>query len=236
MKNIILKSKKDPLGFLTRALYKTTIGRLKYGSGADYDAARYWRDRFSKYHLSLQGAGDEGLSEEDNWRMYGQARDVFTKLCQQENINFQLANVLEIGCGTGFYTQLLYDLAVNSYLGVDITDVLFTDLKNKFPDFTFIKKDVTVDKLEGQFNLIVMIDVIEHIVEKTKLSFALENIRNCLSNDGRFIVAPVASESKKHLFYVHSWSLADLKPNFTEYSFRELVPFRNDYILVIKKQ
>lgn len=235
MKEIILKSSKDPLGFLWRVLYKTIIGRLKYGHSHGYDAAKYWNDRFNKYGFALKGAGDEGLSETDNQQVYTQAATVFTALCHQESLNFPAANVLEIGCGTGFYTQLLSDLGVKSYAGVDITDILFPQLRKRFPQFTFIKKDVTTDRLEGQFDLIVMIDVIEHIVEETKLSFALENIRNCLASDSLFIIAPITEVSKKHLFYVHSWCLEDIKPKFAGCDFRELVPFRSGFILVIKK-
>jgi hypothetical protein len=80
-----------------------------------------------------------------------------------------------------------------------------------------------------------MIDVIEHIVNKSKLIFALDNIRQCLAADGLFMVAPVTTVSKKHLFYVHSWSIEDIRPQFDGCQIREPAPFRNDTILVVKK-
>lgn len=175
---------------------------IKYGAGNDYDAAKYWHDRFSKYGLSLKGAGNEGISEEENEKIYAEAAKVFTDLCRKEDIDFHNVSVLEIGCGTGFYTQLLHDLGVKSYTGVDITDVLFPKLRKKFPRFKFIKKDVTSDKLEGKYDLIIMIDVIEHIVKESKLSFAMENVKNCLSHNGVFIVTPIMKVSKKQLFYL----------------------------------
>lgn len=231
--DVFSKFKKDPLGFIRRALYKTLIGPLKYGKKNNYDAARYWHDRFSRYGFSYKGAGDEGSSEEENRERYAKAAKVFTDLCQRECVDFQNANasVLEIGCGTGFYTQLFHNLGVNNYVGVDITDVLFPDLKKQFPQFRFIRKDITSDKIDGKFDLIVMIDVIEHIVNEDKLSFAMENVKNCLSNNGIFIVAPLMEVSKKHLFYFRSWSLEDIKQRFSGYIFRELV----SSILVIRK-
>ena len=231
----ISRFKKDPLGFVKRALYKILIGPIKYGRGNDYDAHRYWRDRFSKYGLSLRGAGDDGLSEEENEKMYVKAAEVFTDLCQRESVDFQSVRVLEIGCGTGFYTQLLCDLGVKSYVGVDITDVLFPELRKKFPQFKFVRKDIASDKIEGKFNLIVMIDVIEHIVKESKLSFAMENVKKCLLDNGVFIVSPIMDVSRRHLFYVRSWSLEDIKRRFPGHIFRELVPFRNNHILIIRK-
>lgn len=200
LKDILSRFKKDPLDFIRRALYKTIIGPLKYGEGNDYDAARYWRDRFSKYGQSLSGAGDEGQSEEENEKMYAEAAKVFTDLCRKEGVDFQSVSILEIGCGTGFYTQLLHNLGVKSYVGVDITDVLFPELRKKFPQFRFVRKDITSDKIEDMFDLIVMIDVIEHIVKESKLSFAMENVKNCLLANGNFIVSPIMDLSKRHLF------------------------------------
>ena len=235
LKYILSRLKKDPLDFIRRSLYKTIIESLKYGKGNDYDAARYWHDRFSKYGLSLKGAGVEGLSEEENRKMYAEAAKVFTDLCRKENVDFQSVNVLEIGPGTGFYAQILHDLGVKSYIGIDITDILFPELRKNFSQFRFTKKDITTEKIKGKFDLIIMINVIEHIVKESKLSLAMDNIKNCLSDNGIFIVSSIKNVSKRHIFYFRSWSLQDIKQRFHGYIFSEPVPFRTDHILVIKK-
>jgi len=235
LRYIVSRFKKDPLGLMRRALDETIIGPLKYGEGNDYDAARYWHDRFSKYGLSLNGAGNAGLSEEENEKMYAEAAKVFIDLCRREGVDFQSVSVLEIGCGTGFYTQVFHNLGVKSYVGVDITDVLFSELGKKFPQFRFIRKDITSDKVEGKFDLIVMIDVIEHIVNESKFSLAMENVKNCLLANGIFVVSPIMDVSKRHLFYIRSWSLEDIKQRFSGYIFGELVPFRHNHILIVKK-
>lgn len=150
MNKNVLKKKfsfiKDPFGFVIKGLYKITIGKIKYGKGEDYDAARYWHDRFSKYGFSLKGAGNEGLSEEENKKMYMEAAKIFMSLCQKEEVNFKNANILEIGVGTGFYTQLFYNCGAIRYTGIDITDVLFPTLRRMFRNFNFIKKDITKKK------------------------------------------------------------------------------------------
>lgn len=234
MKSIFSKVKTAPLGFIKRGLYKTIVGPIVYGQGDDYDAGKYWSERFSKYGQSLQGVGNEGISEKENERAYAEAAKIFLGVCRREHIDFQNARVLEIGCGSGFYTQILYDLGVKKYLGVDITDVLFPELQNKFPQFEFSRKDITSDKIEGDFDLIVMIDVIEHIVKCSKFTAAMNNVKSCLAPSGVFVVAPLVEVERKELFYVNFWGVDNLKPEFNGYDFGGLVPFRNGYILTVR--
>ncbi len=225
---------RDPFGFITRGLYKTLIGPLRYGGRDGYDAARYWRDRFVKHGLSLKAVGDEGLSHAENARAYAQAGNVFADVCRKEAIDFKGARVLEIGCGAGFYTQLLHGYGVKSYVGVDVTDVFFPELRSRFPEFEFVRKDITADQIEGTFDLVIMIDVIEHIVTDSKFAGAMQRVKNCLANDGVFIVSPMVEGSQKRLFYQRFWSLGDVKPRFPGYVFRDLTPFREAQMLAIR--
>ncbi|MCZ7654263.1 MAG: hypothetical protein M5R42_08190 [Rhodocyclaceae bacterium] len=39
---------RDPVGVLVRAWVKLLIAPRRYADGGDYDAARYWEDRFRK--------------------------------------------------------------------------------------------------------------------------------------------------------------------------------------------
>ncbi len=226
---------KNPVGFIKRAVYKTLIGPLKYRRGNDYNAPQFWYDRFSRYRLDIKGAGDEGLSDEENKRMYEEGGRVFTDLCQKEGFDFSRIKVLEIGCGSGFYTDIFRKLGVKDYTGLDITDVLFPDLTKRYPLFKFIKRDITSDRVDGEFDLVVMIDVIQHIVTEERLSYAMDNVKRCLAPKGVFMVAPVRNVSRKHLFYVRSWSLDDMKKRFPGYTFDELIPFRSGYMLIVRK-
>jgi len=235
MNDLFLKLRRDPIGFLRRALYKILIAPLKYRRKGGYDAARYWRDRFSRHGTSLKGVGDEGLSEQENQEMYENAATAFLDLCRRENIDFATARVLEIGCGNGFYTQLLREQGVKRYLGVDITDVFFPDLAKRFPSFQFIRRDITADPIAGEFDLILMIDVIEHIVGEEKLDFAMTNVQRCLAGNGRFLVAPVASQGKRSLFYVRFWSAQDIRRRLPGCLFGEPIPFRYSHLLVASK-
>jgi len=235
LQTAITKLKDDPIGFFRRVFYKTLVAPLKYRTKDGYDAARYWSDRFARHGTSLKGVGDEGLSEQTNLAMYEKASAAFLGLCKQEGIDIASARVLEIGCGNGFYTELLQQQGASDYLGLDITDTLFPILAARFPGFQFTRRDITVDEVYGEFDLILMIDVIEHIVSEGKLNFAMRNVQRCLADNGRFMVAPVATQGHHSLFYVRFWTVEDIKKRFSGCLFGEPMPFRDDSLLIAKK-
>ena len=226
---------RNPLVFAKNAINKLIIGPLKYGKGDDYNASGYWHDRFSRYGTSTKGVGVEGLSEKKNQEMYQEAATVVKSICQQQNINSSSARVLDIGCGNGFYTNLMSDLGVKDYTGLDITDVLFPDLSKNYPQYKFIKRDISFDKMEGNFDIILFIDVIEHIVKDSKLTMAMNNVKDCLTDDGVVLLAPIMKEGKRHLFYVRFWSLEEIKSRFPGYDFTGPSLFRGSGIVAIKK-
>lgn len=226
----------DSIGLVRRGAYKLLVGPLRYGRGADYDAARYWSDRFERNRFALRGPGHEGMSEKDNERMYAEAGAVFKELCRQLGIGGSDQDVLEIGCGTGFFTAALRELGVETYLGIDITAVLFDELRRRHPAFRFERCDVTVEELNKEdHDLVVMIDVIEHIVTEAKFRFAMDSIRDTLRPGGRLIISPIEPRSRKRLFYIRSWSLDDVTSHFPGWTRETLVPFRNAQLVVLHR-
>lgn len=235
MNDIFKKLREDPIGLMRRGLYKTLIAPLRYRSRDGYDAARYWHDRFILHGAAMRAVGDEGLSEQENLRDYAQAGDDFINLCQRENIDLACSRVLEIGCGNGFYTKLLWQQGVRDYVGIDITDVLFTQLQPRFPGFRFLRQDVTSEKIIGKFDLVLMIDVIEHIVSEEKLSLALDNVQTCLAVNGLFLVSPVFEKRHRTLFYVWFWAEKDIRQRLTACASIKAEPFRNSRMLIARK-
>jgi len=237
MNAILSKFIDNPINFTKLVFLKLVIGPLRYGGKNDYKAQDYWRNRFLKYNLKINAVGNEGLSEEKNYQEREKALKIFSEICQKENIHLEKIQILEIGCGNGFYTQFLSDSGTENYTGADITDVLFSQLKIKFPHYTFIKNDISMDTLEGKFDLIVTMDVIQHIVNDNKFKFAINNIKSGLTENGVFIVAPITNISKKYLFYVRRWSFADIDQYFPEQNYlTKRIPFRGDeQLLLIRK-
>jgi SAM-dependent methyltransferase len=212
------------------------IQRRKYARPGGYDAERYWRDRLVQHGTSLKGPGREARSEAENAADYAQAATTFVDFCRRQRVDLSGAAVLEIGCGTGFYTGLCRDAGVKRYQGVDITDALFPQLIQEFPAFEFIKRDATSDELEGAFDVALMIDVVEHIVEERKLDFAMRNVDRCLVPGGVFVVAlPAPGDWPRRLFYMRRWRESDISGRLPGYAVGQSRPFRDGHILVLRK-
>lgn len=227
---------RNPAGFLWRSFLKVCVGPLLYGRGERYQASKFWRDRYSKYGLSLQGSGDEGFSEAENREMYRRAAASLLELGRREGIAWAGLRVLDIGCGTGYYTGILRDQGIGSYTGVDVTDVLFEEHRKSFPGYRFITADATAERLDGKYDVILMLDVIQNIVTPEKFAFAMENVKEALADGGIFLVAPIMPENRKHLYYMHFWTRGDIQGNFPGFRMGDMLPFRNDHIVAIRKE
>ncbi|MCU0679090.1 MAG: class I SAM-dependent methyltransferase [Planctomycetes bacterium] len=234
IKYLLKKFAKNPYRFTVHAFSKIVIGPLCYGRAGDYDARGYWHDRLSKYQLSLIGAGDEGLTERENQKVYETAARDFLSLCGKEIPDLKNKKILEIGVGTGYYTRIFHGLGIKKYTGIDITAAVFPRLRRLFPGYLFLEKDVTTDKIDGQFDLIIIIDVIEHIVNKNKLSFALRSLENALAPGGTIIVSPIVPQGRKDLFYVRFWDAGEISAALTKCGIKKLVPFRNGKLAIIR--
>jgi len=98
----------------------------------------------------------------------------------------------------------------------------------------FLEKDITKDEINEKFDIVIMIDVIEHIVNKSKFLFAMKNIKQCVSDKGFIVITPVQKQTKKHLFYVKFWGLEDISNQFLEFN-KQLLSLENNQWIIITK-
>ena len=201
IKKIVIKLLTHPIRYLKIVFLKAIIYPFKYKIGNDYNAEEYWQDRFMKYGDNIRGPGDEGASEKENKKRYERVLNIFKELCKQFIIDFKHMKILEIGTGTGLITNAIYELGVQHYNGIDITDIIFPMLRKRYKTYNFVKLDITTDYIEGKYDLIVIIDVIEHIVKREKFEFAMNNIKFCLAEGGALIIAPLVEKNFKAQFY-----------------------------------
>ncbi len=184
--------------------------------------------------LEHSGAGHEGLSEEENRQEYEKAGALFADLLRREARDLGTARYLEIGCGQGFYTQIAANLGVKAYTGVDITDVLFPELSRRFPDYEFLRQDVTSDPLEGEYDVVVMIDVSQHIVTEEQITDAMRNVGRGLAPGGLFLVGPLVERGGRHMFHVRWWSVDEIRQRFE--GFRDsTIRFRDGQLLSLRR-
>lgn len=195
---------------MLRAFDKLCIAPRRYATGDDYDAARYWDDRFRRHGPSLSSVGHEGKSEVDNAAAYASQAGAIFAMLEHTGAELAGARVLEIGCGNGYYAEQLRQRGVARYCGLDITDAFFPLLRKRFPGFDFVRSDITSTRFPERFDVVLMIDVIEHIVTEEKLAAALANVSAMMADDAVFVLAPVVSRGRRSLFYVRFWTEAEL--------------------------
>jgi 2-polyprenyl-3-methyl-5-hydroxy-6-metoxy-1,4-benzoquinol methylase len=220
---------------LRRVVFKTVTGPRRYGTEGGYDAQRFWGDRFRKYGTGLRGSGDEGLSESQNQLAYEQAGGVVLDALERNGVDLSSASVLDVGCGPGFFTDLLHSAGVESYTGVDITDQLFGDLQARFPGYRFEQKDVTSGRLEAAYDVVMMIDVAEHIVSTEAFDRCIANLASAVAPGGLLLVGPLLDRGTRHLFYVRFWSTKDVLDRVPGFEHLEDVPFRNGTLTALRR-
>ena len=210
-KQIFRKFLSNPIKYPFLVFRKVFIEPKKYKINDDYKAKEYWENRLGKYGENIKGPGDEGATEKMNRIRYKRIFSIIEEIYFENLSSLKEKNILEIGTGTGLITQIIKDLGFKNYLGVDITDIVFPSLKKRFPNYNFQKTDITTEKIVGEFDLVFIIDVIEHIVNDDKFVFALQNIQDCLKNNGLLVIAPVVEKKFKSQFYEKHWALNDIK-------------------------
>jgi len=95
-------------------------------------------------------------------------------------------NVADIGCGTGFGTHLLTCNA-KQVIGYEVDRDALRFAEKVFPlkALSFSYGDLAYG-IPGQFDFVIMIDVIEHLKQDKK---ALENVKDMLKPNGQLILS-----------------------------------------------
>lgn len=198
-----------------------------------YTPEEYWQKRLSK-NLNLIGVGNKRFTEEQNRQLYDEKKGVLSKLLQKENIDLGTKKILEIGCGTGYWTEMCSRSGCADYTGIDIAQVTIDDLRVKYPNYSFICGNAADISVEGPFPLILMIDVTQHIVDDEIFFGTMEMIKKNLKADGIFIVTSWLELGKRNSYYEKSRDINYYKKAFPDYNFSNPEPFADKYIFTIK--
>lgn len=235
MSSIASQLLKDPMGTSAK-IFRRVREYIKYVRGGKYDSERYWTDRHSQYGFDKRGVGDKSLTTQANEEMYSEARSVFLELCKEFPRDLEGQKVLDIGCGVGFYSDIMAEKKVASYTGLDITDVLFEKLNTRHPSFEYRKQDITEVILHEKYQTIVMIDVTQHITDDEKLSRALVHVDQALEQGGVFVVTSWLDSNKRDAFYEKSRDLEFYTSRLLGYELIKPREFRDKYIMAFVKK
>lgn len=169
----------------------------------------YW-DNLLTQNFSLKGVGWPNWPETYNEIVYKKYLKGFFKIINDLEIKYNFKvdgtkNVLEIGPGTGFYTNILKNLGIKKLLGIDISQISIDNLKKNFPDYTFdhlsiYEKLDFYEKNKENFDLCCVIDVLLHIVDDVKHKQAIHNICKMVKSGGYIITGDTATVYRKTNF------------------------------------
>ena len=150
----------------------------------------YWQERLSQC-FNLTGAGCIALGPFYNVHLYKARLKALEQGMATVGRSFKGSTVLEIGCGTGFYTEYCAHQGVRDYVGLDIASVSIHTLQRRFPHFKFIQADVSNDTFPDieSFDIILAADVLFHIVSNEAFKQALQNLFLHLNLGGLLIVS-----------------------------------------------
>lgn len=216
------------------ALIRKVTGLRYNASGNDYNAEKYWDERHRKYGFdTLRGVGVSGHSEDENFAWYESARYIFLGMLSELNISKTDGKILELGYGTGFYPNILEREGYKNYTGLDIANVHISKLEARNP--TFAGKFHQVNVGEQYFeckdcDLIIMIDVSQHIVNDDKMTFCLQqNVKRNLKPNGVFLTTDELGNTK-YSFYEVSRSIEFYQKALGMQLLHKPVFFRGKYI------
>ncbi len=119
---------------------------------------------------------------------YRYAAYLITVLRELEKEKF--SSIIDVGCGDGFFVGKLSEKFRNKeVVGVDVSNqaIYFARLLNKHKNVEFLKLDVTQDKMGRKFDIVTLIEVLEHIPPDHLDSF-LKSIHSMLNDNGKLLL------------------------------------------------
>lgn len=102
------------------------------------------------------------------------------------NFEMPIESLLEIGCGCGYTVDYLSN-KIKRFVGIDYSKELikYAKLNNSGKDVNFVCANVNDFQTEEKFSVILMIGVLHHMPEPTKI---LSNVKQFLTKDGTVII------------------------------------------------
>lgn len=170
----------------------------------------YWQQRL-KQAFDLTGAGYSALGPAYNRQLYAVRIDALARLLDEQGVDLRQAAVLEIGCGTGYYTDWLLRRGARSYTGIDITAVSVQRLQERHPQARFVQADLTAAALpvREQFDLVLIADVLIHIVDDRLFAAAIRNAASAVKPDGLLVLSDILATSDAQLVAHCRWRSYD---------------------------
>lgn len=157
-----------------------------------YNPKDYWENRLSS-KFNLSGVGNQGFSKHYNEFLYKAKIRTLKKGISSQHIDIQNKTICDIGCGTGFFVNFYQVHGAKDIVGVDITSIGIANLKKKYPQYLFIKQDISSSLLapiiNRKFDILNVFDVLYHITDDKAFEAAIANFANMIQDDGFIFIS-----------------------------------------------
>jgi SAM-dependent methyltransferase len=151
----------------------------------------YWQGRV-RGDIDLGVVGQRSLGRAYNEYIYKRRLDVLTKTLESIQFEPEKANILDIGCGSGYYVGYWQSLGVRKLHGVDIAADSVQRMQQAYPQYSFTRADITQEgadaQFPGKFSIITIFDVLYHIDDDEKVRTLLATVSRNLKEDGHLII------------------------------------------------
>ena len=178
---------------------------------AIYDAKKYWEERLANSPAEIgTGAGhiSRYLGPRYNKWIYRARVRALQRITERFEVKYSSVSILEIGCGTGFWTRYFADRGVTSYVGIDIAKICVELLSIKYPQYSLIQIDASLkeeyfEKQCNVFDLVVAFDVLYHITADSGFDTALTNACYAVKPNGLLLVTDLYNELYNNFHVKH---------------------------------
>lgn len=156
-----------------------------------FDGADYWRQRLGEAAtLEVTGTLGGPLAWQE-W-LYRGKRRAYVRLLRRAGINIRGAQVLDLGCGTGYFEDMWERKGARRADGIDIVPGAISRLRAGHPGRRYLCVDLARDVSPlgglGDYDLITAIDVLYHIVDDWALMRTLRALVEHLAGGGTFLL------------------------------------------------
>jgi SAM-dependent methyltransferase len=159
----------------------------------NYQPREFWDRRLSE-QFDLRGTGETGLSLAYNRACYALRERVLTRALRESAVDPLGREVLDVGCGTGFFTA--YYLARGAHVtGLDIAPTSVERLSARHPEARFLLADVSETPPGGTFEIVNAFDVLYHITDDARWERALRNLARAVRPGGVLLATDTFRDS-----------------------------------------
>lgn len=168
-----------------------------------YVPDRYWEDRARRF--AGEGAGLAAVCAYGMPEFYNRVIDLEQRLALAPWLRVSPGTrVLDLGCGVGRWSRLLASRGA-SVTGVDISPTMIAEARRRATRdgvadrCQFNVSDIGALGVDGEFDLVLGVTVLQHVLDPVNLRAALLGIRSRVAVGGRIVLleaAPTASVSR----------------------------------------